>query len=107
MVAERGMPLAALLSCSPKRHPLKERDIITDLSRLADHDPHAMIDEESDPDAGRGMNFDPRQPTGGLRNGARHEGDTGGFQPMSEAVGHQGMKPGIRENDLERAGRRR
>ena len=47
VVAERGMPLLALEAGAAERHALEQGHVLADLRRLADHDAHAVVDEEA------------------------------------------------------------
>ncbi len=82
MIAERGVAFTSLFTSSTKRDPLKERHVISDLCRFADHDPHAMVDKKTCADFGGGMDFNAGEPTSDLRNRSRNERHMIGLQPM-------------------------
>ncbi len=107
MIAERGMALSSFFSRPAKRHTLEEGHIISDLRRLADHDPHAMVNEKPGTDLRRGMDFDSRQYTGSLRNETGKKRDAMGLEPMGYAIGHYGVKARVGQHDFEPAGCRR
>ena len=60
--------LLPFLFLFPKRHALKNRDIVSDLTGFADHNPHAVINEKSPADLGTRVNFDSRKEAGDLRD---------------------------------------
>ena len=65
-IPQRGVPFAALSARSAKGHSLINRHVFSCNRRLADHDPHAVIDKEPGPKPGTGMDFDARQKPGKL-----------------------------------------
>jgi hypothetical protein len=81
---------------------LEEGDKVSDFSGLSDHHAHPMVDEKSIPDPRSWMNFNPGQPASHLRDESRDKGHTVNVEPVGDTIGHQGVKPGIREDDLQR-----
>ena len=57
-IAEGWVPLLPLEAGAAQRHSLVQHHVIADLGGLADHDTHAVIDDESSPDRGTGVNLD-------------------------------------------------
>ncbi len=79
---------------------------MADLGRLADHHPHAMVDEQAAADGGAGMDLDAGQEPPDMRQEAAGQPPIAAPQPVGEAVDDQGMQPGIAKQDLgTRAGR--
>ncbi|MNI92008.1 hypothetical protein D3C73_1497490 [compost metagenome] len=65
------MPLPLFLPCPSKCDTLEQDDIISDLARFPDDDPHAVIDEQPIADDRPRMNFDSRHETPELGDGPR------------------------------------
>ena len=111
VVADRRMALLpALLARRPgaaEGHPMIERAIIADLGGFADHDAHAVIDEQAAADARPGVDLDPGQYPPDMRHEAAGQIPAVLPQPMREAIIEQSLKPGIAQHDFEpRSGRR-
>ena len=84
-----------------------ERAIIADLGGFADHDAHAVIDEQAAADARPGVDLDPGQYPPDMRHEAAGQIPAVLPQPMREAIIEQSLKPGIAQHDFEpRSGRR-
>src|SRR5262245_20085745 len=60
ILLERGVPLLPLEARAPERHPLVQGHVVADLRGLADHHPHAVVDEDSGADARSGVDLDTR-----------------------------------------------
>src|SRR5687767_5223926 len=75
VVAERRVALLATQARAPQRHALQQRDVLADLRRLADDDAHPVVDEETRPDAGGGMDLDAREEPAEVRDTARDRGE--------------------------------
>ena len=58
MAAYRRVAFALFVSGATERDALVDQNIVADLRRLANHDPHAVIDEKAAPDFGAWVNFD-------------------------------------------------
>ena len=56
-----GMALAGREAGAAERHALVHRHVLADLGGLADHDAHAVVDEQPVADLGRRMDLDPGQ----------------------------------------------
>ena len=59
MIAERRVAPLPAVAGTPERHPLVQQYVVTDDTRLADDDSHAMVDEEALADGRAGMDLDP------------------------------------------------
>src|SRR3989442_1302900 len=70
VAAERGGTLLALAAGAAKRHALQQRDVRADLRRFADDHAHAAVDEEAGTELRRGMDLDPREEPGRVRDEA-------------------------------------
>src|SRR5260370_17201552 len=80
------MALADFLAGPPERHPLVERDIVTDDGGLADHHPQTMIDEQTSPDLRPGMDFNSGKQARHLRQPARGQKEALVPQPVIDAL---------------------
>ncbi len=78
-----------------------QRDVVTDLGGLADHDTGAMIDEEPLSDRGAGMNVDIGQEATEPRQQPRRKPPVGLPQAMGNTMPDQGMDAGIGEQGFE------
>ena len=58
IVAKRGVALAALVARASQGDALVQDAVVADNGRLAYHDAHGMIDEETPPKLSGGMNLD-------------------------------------------------
>src|SRR5579883_3260687 len=70
-VSDGGMALAGRFPSASERYALIEQHVVADFRRLADHHPHAVVDEQTPADPGAGMNLDSRQAS---RELAQHPG---------------------------------
>src|SRR4051812_14591558 len=64
------MAFATFFAGTTKRDALIHRDVIANHSRLADHDAHAMVDEDAASNFGAGMDLDPGHESTEMRNDA-------------------------------------
>ena len=83
------------------------RTVVSDLGSLTDDDPHAVVDEESMPDLGSGMDLNTRTRPAyfGVPSGQSIEVDL--VEEMTYAVKDQCVKSGIKEHDRKHAPRSR
>ena len=77
------------------------------LGGLADHDAHAVIDEEPAADLGTRVNLDPGHEAAYLRDEPRRDEPAATPQGVGQAMEHQRMDAGIAQHDLETRPRRR
>ena len=96
-VFDRGMPLAVLLAGASESHALIESHIVADDRGLADHDAHAVIDEQAAPNLRAGMNFDSGQQTRNLREPAREQEKRMIPEPVIHAIEPDRMQAGVAE----------
>ena len=60
-VSDRRVTLAGLWTGSAERDAVVDRDVVTDLRSLADHHTRRVVDEQTRPDDGTGVDVDPGQ----------------------------------------------
>ena len=77
-----------------------KRHVITDLGGLADHHPHAVIDEEAPADARAGMDLDARQPPRNVGSEARQPLEVPAPQPVRHPMNQAGVESGVAGDDL-------
>src|SRR5579859_6759559 len=95
------MPFPVLFSRASQSHTLVEGHIVADDTGLADHDPHAVVDEEAAADLRPGMNFNSGQQARDLRKPASKEKETVVPQPMIDAVEPNRMQAGVAEKNFQ------
>ena len=95
------MPLALLLARTPQSHTLIQSHIFTHDGGLADHDTHAVINEQSASDFCSGMNFDSGQKPRDLRQPSRGKQEAMIPQPVVDAIEPDGMQSRIAEVDFQ------
>ncbi len=78
VVFDRGMPLAVLLAGASQSHALIKSHVIAHDRRLADHDAHAVIDEQPPSNLGSGMNFDSGEQARDLREPSSQQKEADG-----------------------------
>ena len=104
MISEGRMTFATFLACPTERHALKQGDMVADLRRLSDDHAHAVVDEKSLADLGRGVDLDTGQPAGYLGDRSREKGNLPLFQPTRQSIGEQCMESGVGEDDFHPTG---
>ncbi|MPN19954.1 hypothetical protein SDC9_167329 [bioreactor metagenome] len=90
-----------------QRHGLIDAYVGTDLGRLADHHPCAVIDEATGPDLRAGMNVDAGLAVRHFRNHARQQRQFQPVQRVRDAVVDQRQHAGVAQHHLVHAARRR
>ena len=97
VVLDRRVALAGREAGAAERHALVERHVVADLGRLADHDAHAVVDEEARRrSAPPGGSRCPVSARGDVGDRARHERHAGLVQRVGDAVGEQRVDAGPR-----------
>src|SRR6185503_19639039 len=99
--------LLTLQAGAAERHALVEGHVVADLRRLADHDPHAVVDEHAAPDARARVYLDAREEPRHVRDEPRRDPPSGAPETVRQPVKGEGVNAGITEHDLEPAPRRR
>ncbi len=106
-IAEGWVALLPLEAGSAQRHALVQHHVVADLGGFADHDTHAVIDDESSPDRGTGVDLDAGHGAAQLADESRAEWMTPRPQAVSQTVHRHRMESGIEEQHLgDAAGRR-
>src|SRR5690606_11617260 len=82
-------------------HAMIYRHVVTDIGGFTDDHAHTVINKQVFANTGAGMDFNPRQPAGGLGNEAGQQLPILLPEPMGQTVGQNGMKARIAEHDLE------
>ena len=95
------MSFAVREAGAAERHALVDRAVVPDLDGLADDDAHAVVDEESAPDGRTRMDLDAGQKARDVREPAREDRNAPAMEPVDEAMGGDGLKAGIRQDDVE------
>src|SRR5690606_9196182 len=94
-VFDRGVPLDRLNALPAQGDAVVDRDVITDLARLADDDTHRVIDEQPTPDDGARVNLHPREVPRPLRVHAGDEAHPVLPQPVRPAVDPHRVQPRV------------
>ena len=100
------MALALLPAGAAQGHTVIEGAVVADLRRLADHHPHAMVDEKTPPDPRPGVNLDARQQARQGGDEARRPLQAMAPEIMTETMHQQGVNAGIGGQHLEGIARR-
>jgi hypothetical protein len=80
--------------------PWYERAVVTDLGGFADHNAHAVIDEEPATYLRSGMYLDSGQPAGQVRQETGKPFQLPAPQPVRRPVQQQGVETGVAGYDL-------
>src|SRR6185437_6530193 len=99
-VAEGRVALALLERGAAQGHALIKGHLVADLGRLADHHPHAMVDEEAAADGGAGMDLDAGQDPAEMRQETAGQEPIATPEPVSQAIKDEGVQAGIAKHDL-------
>ena len=106
-IAQRGVTFARILSGAAERDALVYEYILSDLSRFADHNAHAVIDKKASADSCARVNFYAGQAARELADDAGQSEPSGQVEAVCEAVEQDGVKAGITQQDFRYAARRR
>src|SRR6266508_1245619 len=101
VVAEGRVPLLAPRAGAPERDALQQAHVRSDLRRLPDHDPHAMVDEEPAPEACRRMDLDAGQAARHVRDEPRERRVTSVPEPVRQTVTGERVNARRAEQHLE------
>ena len=105
MVLERGVSLLVPRRGSAQGDPLHDVAVVPDDRGLADHDAHAMVDEEAMPDLRARVDLDAGEHAVEVRDQSRQHRNAQPVQPVREAVDDQCVHTGVRQEHLERPAR--
>jgi hypothetical protein len=90
------MPLRALVERGPAQgHTLVDRAVVADLRRLADHDAHAVVDEDAPADRRAGVDLDAGEKPRQMRDESPEPTQTVYPAPMRTPVQDERMQPGV------------
>ena len=101
------MPLGPPCARPAQGHALEEMDVVLDDRRLADDDPHPVVDEEPLADARSGVDLNAGEGPPQVRHDPSRHPHPAPMQRMRQPVDLAGVKAGIREYYFEVAGRGR
>ena len=105
---QRRMALCSLgKRRSAQRHPVVDRAVVAHFRRLADHDAHAVVDEDAAADLCARMNFNAGEEAPDVGDPAGEAFPTLKQTPVRRAMDHHRMKPRIGKDDFKRAVRSR
>jgi len=102
-----GMTLPLFETGAAQRHAVIQRHVFADLGRLADDHAHAVVDEKTRADPGAGVDLDPGESTHDVGCPTRQDLEPMRPQTMPQPVPPDGVQPGITQQDLQPAARRR
>ena len=105
VVAQRGVALAGVLAGAAQRDAVVDGAVVADLSRLAEDDAHAVVDEQAPADPGTGVDLDAGLMPAALADPSRQKKVPALIQPVRDAVIDQNVKAGVQQNDLQHAAR--
>ena len=88
---------------SAERHPVVDRAVVANFRRLADHDAHAVVDENPAADLCARMNFNAGEEAPDVGDPAGEALPPLKPAPVRRAVDDHRMKPRIGKEDFERA----
>ena len=95
------MALAGVLAGAAQSDTVVDGAVVPDLTGLAEHDAHAVIDEQASADGGTGVDLDAGAAASVLADPAGKEKALVPVQPVRNAVIHQNVKARIQQNDLQ------
>ena len=98
-----GVALAFFLAGPAQRNALIQQDVVADLGGLADHHPHAVVDEEPPADLCARVNLDPGGRAIDLRNNASQQNEARFVKPVRQPMQQDGVEAGIAKEDFNRA----
>ena len=99
------MALAGVLAGAAQRDAVVDGAVVTDLSRLAEDDAHAVVDEQAPADPGTGVDLDAGLMPTALADPPCQKKVPALIQPVRDAVIDQNVKAGVQQNDLQYAAR--
>jgi hypothetical protein len=100
MKGPRILAPAPITTLSPIVGCLFLRSRLVPLSRLADYDPHSVVNKEARTEAGSRVNLDAGQETVDMGDEPTDEQKPPHPEPVSESLKPQGVNPGIAKKDF-------
>jgi hypothetical protein len=97
------MALAFFLAGAAQGNALVNEHVVADLGRLADHHAHAVVNEETPPDASARVDFDSCEPAAELGDETRNQRYAPAPELVRQPVQQDGMETGITQQDFENA----
>ena len=97
------MAFAGILAGTAQRYSVVDGAVIPDLAGLAEHDAHAVVDEQAPADLGTGVDLDGGLVAAVLADPAGKEKVPVLIQPVGNAVVDQDMEAGVQQDDLQHA----
>src|SRR6266853_631084 len=104
---ERRVALALVPRCPAQRHAVVQGAIVPQFRGLADHHPHAVVDEHAAADFRARMNLDAGEKTRDVRHEAGEPAHPDAPQPVRQAMNQERVKTGIAGDDFPGRTRRR
>ena len=89
------MALAGVLAGAAQRHAVVEGAVVADHGGLAEHDAHAVVDEQAPADPGTGVDLDAGLMPAALADPSRQKKVPALIQPVRDAVIDQNVKAGV------------
>ena len=105
VILQGGMALGLLPAHPAQGYAMIEGDIVADLGGLADHHPHAVVDEEALADCGAGVDLDAGQESAQVGAEAAEKKEFVLPEPVGDPVEPDGVQPRITENHFQFAAR--
>src|SRR6267378_2847137 len=104
---ERRVALAFVPRSPAERHAVVQSAVVAQLCGLADHHPHAVVDEHAAADFRARMNLDAGEKTRDVRHEAGEPAHPNAPQPVRQAMNQERVKTGIAGEDFPGRTRRR
>ena len=95
------MALADVLAGAAERHALIEQTVVADLGRLADHDPGAVVNDQTAADLRAGVYFNSGPHFRPLRDRARDKKAAMPVKPVRDAVIDRRVQAVVQQHDLD------
>ena len=95
------MALADVLAGAAERHALIEQTVVADLGRLADHDPGAVVNDQTAADLRAGVYFNSGPYFRPLRDRARDKKAAMPVKPVRDAVIDRRVQAVVQQHDLD------
>ena len=103
VLLEGWVTFAVLFAGTAQGHPLVQQAVVADDRSLANHHPHAMVDEDATANAGAWVDFDAGEQPSHLAQQPWQQGNTQSPQTVADAMHDQGMEARVAKQDLQGA----
>jgi len=104
IAADGRMALASGIADAAEGDAVEQLDMVAEHRGLADHDAHAVVDEQAFADGGAGMDLDAGEQAGQLRDQPRQEEPADAVEDMRKLVQKPGPDAGIQQKHRYRIG---